>query len=94
MDVTESLNLFHRLEQRLRGTIDANAYGTRECRSPRTERTPAGEDAVIAIVELWPWRSLHDIAPELGLFQPWILEVLHGGQLHLQHYSRSAHVST
>jgi hypothetical protein len=80
--------MFRRLEQRLRGTTTALVNAGR----PRTVRTPANEDDIISAVEREPWRSSRDIARELGLSQPRVLEVLHGDQLHPYHYSRSAHL--
>jgi hypothetical protein len=86
-------NVFRRLEQRLRVTGSVTPTALVNAGRPRTVRTPANEDVIIAAVEGEPWRSSLDIARELGLSQPRVLEVLHGDQLHPYHYSRSAHVS-
>jgi hypothetical protein len=81
------------LEQRLRETGGVTPTALVNAGRPRTVRTPANEDAKIAAVEREPWRSSRDIARELGLSQPRVLEVLHDNQLNPYHYSRSAHVS-
>jgi len=62
--------------------------------SPRTAATQGNEDAIVASVEREPWRSSRDIALELVLSQSTVFEVdiLHNNQLHLYHYSRSAHL--
>jgi hypothetical protein len=85
-------NMFRRLEQRLRDTGSVTPTALMNAGRPRTVRTPANEDAIIAAVEREPWRSSRDIARELGLSQPRILEVLHDDQLHPYHNSRSAHL--
>jgi hypothetical protein len=87
-------NMFRRLEQRLRETGSVTPTALANAGRPRTVRTPANEDVIIAAVEREPWRSSRDIARELRLSQPSVLEVLYDDQLHPYHYSRSAHTST
>jgi hypothetical protein len=53
--------------------------------SQRAVWTPANEDAIIAAVE----RGLCNMAQELGLSQPSVLEVLHDDRLRPYHYSWS-----
>jgi hypothetical protein len=57
----------------------------------RTVRTQGNEDTIVAAVEREPWRSSRDIARELRLSEPSVLEVQHDDQLRPDHYSRSAH---
>jgi hypothetical protein len=52
---------------------------------PRTIRTPAKEDAIIAAVEWEARRGSSDIARELNLSQSRVFEVLHDHQLHPYH---------
>jgi hypothetical protein len=86
-------NVFRRLEQRLCETGSVIPHtALANSGLPRTVRTPANEDAIIAALEREPWRSSRDIARELGLSQLRVLEVLHADQLHPYHYSRSAHL--
>jgi hypothetical protein len=84
-------NVFRRLEQRLPEIGSVTTTALVNAGHPRTVRTPAKEDAIIAAVEREPWRSC-DIPRELGLSQPRVLEVLNDNQLHPYHYSRSAHL--
>jgi hypothetical protein len=56
----------------------------------RTVRTQGNEDTIVATVEREPWRSSRDIARELRLSEPSVLEVHHNDQLRPD-YSRSAH---
>jgi hypothetical protein len=84
--------VFRRLEQRLRETGRVTPTALVNAGRPWTVRTPANEDAIIAAVEREPWESSRDIARELGLPQPRVLEVLHDDQMHPYHYSRSAHL--
>jgi hypothetical protein len=69
-------NVFLRLEQRLRETGSVTPTTHVNAGRPRTVRTPANEDFIIAAVGREPWRSPHDIARELGLSQRRALEVL------------------
>jgi hypothetical protein len=85
-------NVFRRLEQCLRETGSVTSTALVNVGRPRTVRPPANEDAITAAVEREPWRSSRDIARELGLSQPRVLEVLHDDQLHPYHYSRGAHL--
>jgi hypothetical protein len=85
-------NVFRRLEQRLRETGRVTSTAHVNADRPRTVRTPANEDTIIAAAEREPWRSSRDIAKEFGLSQPSVLKVLHDDQLHSYHYSRSAHL--
>jgi hypothetical protein len=73
-------NVFRRLEQRFRETGSVTTTALVNSDRPRTVRTPANEDAIIAAVEREPWRSSRDIARELGLSQRRVLEVLHDDQ--------------
>jgi hypothetical protein len=81
---------FRRLEQRLLQTgsvtVTTHVNGGR----PRAVRTPDNEDDTITTVSLKRQRRSRDIARELGVSQPTVLEVLHDEQYH---YSRSACVS-
>jgi hypothetical protein len=85
-------NVFRRLEQCLRETGSVTPTALVNAGRPRTVRTPANEDAILAAVEREPWRSSRDIVRELGLSQPRVLEILHDDQLHPYHYSRSTHL--
>jgi hypothetical protein len=53
---------------------------------PRTVRTPATEDATIATVEREPQEFPHDVARELGLSKPRVLEIPDDDQLHEYRY--------
>jgi hypothetical protein len=75
-------NAFRRLEQRLRETGSVTPTVFVNASRPQTLQTPANEDAIIAAVEREGWRSSSDIARELGLSQPRVLEVLHDDELH------------
>jgi hypothetical protein len=55
-------NVFRRLEQRLRETGSVTPTALVNAGRPRSVRTPANEDAIIAAVEREPWRSTRDIA--------------------------------
>jgi hypothetical protein len=55
-----------------------------------TAREPANEDVIPAAAERKLWRSSRDIAQELGLSQPRVIEVLHDDQLHPYNFLRSA----
>jgi hypothetical protein len=81
-------NVFRRLEQRLRETGSVTPVALVNAGRPRTVRTPANEDAIIAAVE-----KLTRYRTRIGLSQPRVLEVLYDDQLHPYHYSRSAHLS-
>jgi hypothetical protein len=59
---------------------------------PRSVRTPANEDFVIAAVELEPWRSSHDINREFGLSQRRVLGILADEQRQPYHNSRNANL--
>jgi hypothetical protein len=85
-------NVFRRLEQRLRGTGSIKPTALVNAGRPRTARILDNKDAIIAAVEGEPWRGSCDIALELGLSRPRILEIFHDVQLHPYHYSRSAHL--
>jgi hypothetical protein len=50
-------NVFRRLEQRLRETGSVTPTAFVKAGRPRTVRTPANVDAIIAAVEREPWRS-------------------------------------
>jgi hypothetical protein len=84
--------VLRRLEQGLRETGSLTPTALVNAGRSRTVRTPANEDGIIAAVEREPWISSRDIAWELEISQPRVLEVLHDDQLHLYHYSRSAHL--
>jgi hypothetical protein len=84
--------VFRRLEQHLREIGSVTPTALVSVGLPRTARTPANEDAIITAVERELWRSSGDIARELGLSQPRVLEVLHDDQLHPYHYLQSAHL--
>jgi hypothetical protein len=73
--------VFRRLERRFRQEVVIPTTHVNAGRS-RTAWAPADEDAVTADVEWKPRRSSRNIARDLGLSLPRILEVLNGYQLH------------
>jgi hypothetical protein len=83
-------NMFRWLEQRLRGTRSVTSTAHVIAGRPWAVRTPINEDSTIATVIREPWRSSRNVARELVLIQPVVLEVLHDYQLHPCHYSRNA----
>jgi hypothetical protein len=76
--------VFRRLEQSLHETGSVISTAVVDPGRPQTVRTPAKEDTIIATVERQTWKISHDIARELRLSKPWVLEVLHDDQLHPQ----------
>jgi hypothetical protein len=85
-------NVFWRLELCLHETGSVTPMALVNAGCPWTVWTTANKDAIVASVEWEPRRSSHDIAQELGLSQPRVLEVLNDDQLHPYDYSRSAHL--
>jgi hypothetical protein len=69
-------NVFRRLKQRLRETGGVTPMALVNAGRPRTVRTVANENAIIAAVDRELWRSSRDIARKLGLTQPKVLETL------------------
>jgi hypothetical protein len=56
------VNVFRRLEQRLHEKGSVTPTALVNAGRPRTVRTPANKDAMIAAVGREPWRSSRDIA--------------------------------
>jgi hypothetical protein len=54
-------NVFRQLEQRLHKTGSVTPTALENAGRPRTVRTPANEDVIIAPMEQQPWRSSRDI---------------------------------
>jgi hypothetical protein len=52
---------------------------------PLTVRTPCSEDTITAAVERELRKSSGDIARELGLYKPKVLDILHDNQLRPYH---------
>lgn len=77
--------MFRRKEQRLREIGSVNRMALVNAGRPQAVRAPANEDAIITEVEREPWRGSRDVAPELELSQPRVLEVLHDDHLHPCH---------
>jgi hypothetical protein len=73
VDVIQTLNVFRRLEQRLREIGIVTPTAIVNAGRPRTVRRPANEDVIIVDVEREPWTRT-------GISQPWVLEVLHDDQ--------------
>jgi hypothetical protein len=73
-------DVFRRLHQRLRETRNVTCTALVNAGGPRTLRTPADEDAIIAGVEGEPCINSHYIAQELGLCQTRVFEVILGDE--------------